>query len=215
MSELLEYAKKELDRIKSDEYFSMINTDVLALVEVFEKQDHSGLSASITRNRFARLANFLPLTPLTGEESEWGTPAGKNQNNRCYSVFRNEDGSAYYIDGKVFSDDGGETWFTTSESAVPITFPFSVPSEPERVILSSENKVIHLEELAEYWKRAEDIAPEGDYEYIAALTCRLLKDDKKEAHISKEYISGYNKQEKTWVFSLELYGDSEVIKFEK
>lgn len=218
MSNLIEYANSEFNRVNSDEYFDMINKAVIELLEVFDKQGHSGLSAGITRDNFTRLSNFKPLTPLTGEESEWGTSAGKDQNNRYFSVFRNEDGSAYNIDGKVFSDDGGRSWYTNGKSAVSITFPYVVPNEPERVILNTEKVKVNAFDVLKYWDEAAKIAHKSDDEYIAALTCTLLKDDYSEAHISKEYISSKypeNSRIRDVLSTLEMFGDKNVIIFEK
>ena len=105
---------------------------------MFGKQGHSGSSAPYAVAQFTRLAGWKPLTPLTGEESEWGTAASPKQNNRFTAVFRNEDGSAYWSGGIVFWEwyegENGEkrkSYFTSSGSLVPITFPFTVPDKPE------------------------------------------------------------------------------------
>lgn len=130
---IIEYAREELKRIGGldDPYQQLINSNILELIEVFDKQGHSGFSANYLIPRLARLLDFKPLTPLTGEEDEWNG----NQNKRCFSVFRNPDGTAYDIEGKIFSDDGGETWFTSKDSWVPVEFPYVVPNEPEKIIL--------------------------------------------------------------------------------
>lgn len=144
MSNLVEHAKKEIElynkKYPHDEYGSMVMKAALELVEVFSKQGHSGFSAGITTSTFDSLADFRPLTPLTGEESEWGTEVDKNQNNRYGSVFRREDGTAFNGHAKVFSDDGGKSWFTNGNSFEDITFPYTVPSEPERVLIPEEDK---------------------------------------------------------------------------
>ena len=111
------------------------------IVEVFCELGHSGGSAPFGIEIVRRLLLQHPLSHLTGEESEWGKPSfdGSQQNKRLTSVFRyNEDNStAIYLDGKVFSDDGGETWFTNRNSRIPIKFPF-YPKEPERILLEEE-----------------------------------------------------------------------------
>lgn len=62
------------------------------------------------------------------------------QNKRCSSVFRRhfDNGTAYDIDGKVFSDDGGKTFYSCRESRIPVTFPYYPKEKPERVILPQE-----------------------------------------------------------------------------
>lgn len=141
MSNLVEWAKSELKLIggKDDEMQQMINRDILQIVETFSEQGHSGFTAPYAIQMIKRLLNWKPITPLTGENDEWTNVHGDTwQNKRCSAVFRKgtDNSTAYYIEGKVFSDDGGETWYTSKESFVPITFPYVVPEQPERVILN-------------------------------------------------------------------------------
>lgn len=55
-------------------------------------------------------------------------------------MFKEKDGTAYNIEGKVFSDDG-EVWYTNGDSRVNITFPYVVPDKPEYVIKKGEKEV--------------------------------------------------------------------------
>lgn len=121
-----------------DEMQESICNHVLKLLELFSEEGHSGSSAPYTINLFSKLAKFEPIVPLTGEDWEW-TEVGDGifQNNRCSHVFKQADrfdGQAYDIEGIVFWDWGiyeGETfksYFTSSDSRVPITFPYT----PER-----------------------------------------------------------------------------------
>src|SRR3546814_1275244 len=69
---------------------------------------------------------FEPFSPLTGAESEWGEPydwAGTQQSKRCSHVFRDKDGAAYDINGKVFVEESGAS-YTSSDSRVAINFPY-------------------------------------------------------------------------------------------
>jgi len=140
---LLEYAKRELEQhMAKDGYNDLLKHAVLELIEVFENQQHSGMSAPIVLSLFSRLADYKPLSPLTGEDSEWDESPFSNdstqQNNRLSCVFRegNDNSTAYNSQGKLFSQDGGKTWYSCRDSAVPITFPYVVPDGPELVILS-------------------------------------------------------------------------------
>lgn len=140
---LVDWAKRELDRIPKDEdgMQEQANQNIMELLEVFAKQGHSGTSANYVRRRFDRLAQFKPLTPLTGEDDEWiEVDDGVEQNIRCFHVFREngDNATAHDIEGKVFSDDGGKTWYKCKESCVPVTFPYSVPDKPEFVIIERE-----------------------------------------------------------------------------
>lgn len=149
---LLEWAKNELEITmsgceagESSEMQNMMHQNVLELLEVFCNQGHSGFSAPYAIRMFTRLANWKPLSPLTGEDDEWSEiKDGQDktvQNIRCSAVFKNyEIGGCYYIDGKVFSDDGGKTWYTCKDSHIPITFPFTVPDKPERFVTHDGGK---------------------------------------------------------------------------
>lgn len=142
MSNLVDWAKKELNRLGNDEdgMQEAINSDILEVVKVFSKQGHSGFSASCALGIIKRLLAWKPITPLTGEDEEWGelcSDDNSQQNKRCSAVFRKnlDNSTAYWVEGKVFSDDNGESWFTSRDSFVPVKFPFTVPEKPEYVIL--------------------------------------------------------------------------------
>ena len=131
--------------------------NVMELIKVIDKQGHSGLSIGFVMGLFKTLVRYRPLTALTGSEEEWqdisdfyGDKASVQQNKRCPSIFRvcNDNATAYNINGKVFSDDNGESWFSCSASKVPVTFPYDVP-EVERIILHSQEEVDKLFESAE------------------------------------------------------------------
>jgi len=104
-----------------------IQENILELLDVFSKQGHSGFSASYCIHAFATLAKFEPLTPLTDADDEWNEVAdGVKQNNRCNHVFKQPDrfnGQAYDIEGIIFKSPDGSC-FTSSDSFVPITFPY-------------------------------------------------------------------------------------------
>lgn len=140
---MIEYAKRELKYLIDSEepYDNMMAKSVLELLEVFSNQGHSGFSAPWCLSLFNRIAHWKPLSPLTGEDDEWNEISpGRYQNKRYSSVFKDEDGKAYDIDGKIFSDDGGETWFSNKNSRVFIEFPYEVPEHPEKVYLNREEK---------------------------------------------------------------------------
>lgn len=145
MSNLVSHAKKELELAglfgkETDFYGGNTGKAVLELIKVFAKQGHSGMSAGIVVSLFKTLASYKTISPLTGEDSEWNDVGnGQFQNNRCSRVFKGNDrfnGKAYDIDGKIFSDDKGRTWFTNHNSFIPITFPYDTDIEPIKVILN-------------------------------------------------------------------------------
>lgn len=147
--ETKEYGRKELERIGyfkegDDPYNDAVANAILELLEVFDKQGHSGFSAPYVIGKFERLAMFKPITPLTGEDDEWDevpVPGSIHFQNKRYSaVFKDKrDSRAYNIKGKIFSDDGGKTWFTNKDSKVYIDFPYTVPDHPEKVYITKED----------------------------------------------------------------------------
>jgi hypothetical protein len=107
----LEYAKDELDRIgmtaDGDEYNAMMRNHILHMVKEFNKEGHSGFSANYAIQCLNKLLRFEPLSPLTGEDSEWidvsslgDEPSWRNK--RCSRVFKDADGKAYDLDGVVY-----------------------------------------------------------------------------------------------------------------
>lgn len=141
-----EFAKNELELAgwfsKEDIYAGMIGESVMELLETFDKQGHSGMSASITLTLFERLVRGKPLSPLNGEDDEWNEyKDGCFQNKRCSTIFKDgKDGQAYNIEGKLFSDNGGKTWYGCSDSRVYIDFPYVVPDHPEKVLIDKDGK---------------------------------------------------------------------------
>lgn len=145
---LVKHAKRELELAglfdKDSDYEGMLGTAVLELVEKFSEQGHSGMSASIVRKLFNIVSDFKTINFLTGEDSEWNDVGeGVYQNNRCGEVFKQKDrydGKPYTIGGKIFSDDGGKSWYTGRESHVVIEFPYNSNTKPERIIIGKEVK---------------------------------------------------------------------------
>lgn len=134
----------------NDEMQALICAGVLDLLNVFEKQGHSGTSAPYMINLFTRLANFKPIIPITGEDWEW-SECGRDgdiggilyQNKRCSSVFKNNTG-AYDIDGKVFwewnvREDGSpyKSYYSNGGCHTPVTFPY-IPGKREEVYRYSD-----------------------------------------------------------------------------
>jgi hypothetical protein len=139
MSDLINFAKKELDIIGMKEDDSEISNramreHILKMVEVFSDEGHSGFSANYAAAILQKLLKFEPLSPLTGEDSEWNLISEKEklyQNKRCSYVFR-ENGKAYDINGKVFIDKNGSS-FVSRDSRVDVAFPYTPKTEYVKV----------------------------------------------------------------------------------
>ena len=128
----------------NDEMQEAICTHVLKLLEVFNGEGHSGSSAPYAINLFKQLASFEPVAPLTGEDWEWTDVSeygGRNngilyQNKRCGHVFKDDEG-AYDSDGIIWYDwqtdivtgEKHKSHFTSRESRVPVTFPYTPKRE--------------------------------------------------------------------------------------
>src|SRR6185295_4895677 len=120
---------------KESDYEGMLGESVKELLLVFQKQGHSGFSAQMTASLFKALVSGEVLSPLTSDPSEWMEVSdGMCQSIRCPHVFKEKDGRAYTLDGKAFSDDGGETFYTNKDSHVYFDLP-GFPPRTERVIL--------------------------------------------------------------------------------
>ena len=174
-SALVKYAQGELKRLedacKTDdakELQRMVNGHILDLVELFSSQGHSGFSGGYALSNFKRVADWKPLTPLTGEDEEWmeigDTEKGDvvEQNKRYNALFRtNHDNStAYDVDDIIFSDNGGITWFTNQFKAKkyrkPIEFPWMPPDEPRKVYIKYTHEVPRGEVCDEFVDITDD-----------------------------------------------------------
>ena len=136
---LVNHAKREFEVLGwpgDDELQKMVCDNIIELLEMFSAQGHSGTSAPYVLGQFNELAKFNPISPLTGEDSEWNNISDISgeelyQNNRCSDVFKDGDGNAYWIHGRIFREPDGCT-YTSRDSRVPVTFPWAKP-EPEIV----------------------------------------------------------------------------------
>lgn len=130
---LIDHAKRELEFAglldeEKDFYGGMTGKSVLELMEVFSKQGHSGMSAPIVANLFHKLANYEPLQPLTGEDSEWndirefGGGYAYYQNKRDSGLFKYSDGKVTYVNALIKRCPNGTTWsgplYLTREDAI-------------------------------------------------------------------------------------------------
>lgn len=171
---LVEHAKYELDRIlkgceAKEEYDLqlLVNNNILDIIKLFAEQGHSGTSSAYVIEFLHRLIQYKPIGPLTGEEDEWEISVASDcdipiyQNKRCPSVFRTgtDNSTAHMIDGKIFSDNGGCSWYTSKNSSIPIEFPFNVPLYSEYVYLDETGTRVLTDEkeIAELREKYKDL----------------------------------------------------------
>lgn len=131
MSNLVEYAKLELDRIGLTEdttniWNKAMREHLITMVCTFENEGHSTFSAAYAIGVLNKLLKMEPLCPLTGEDSEW-TEVGIQdgilyQNNRCAHVFKDDSGP-YDTTGGVYKSPDGN-YFTSCNRRRYIEFPY-------------------------------------------------------------------------------------------
>ncbi len=123
-------------------YGDMMGHAVMDMMKLFAMEGHSGMSAGVATSLFSKLSRFEPLVPLTGEDDEWVChdygEGSHYQNKRCSHVFKDEDGRAYDIQGKIFREPNGLT-YTSRDSRVYVEFPYTPTTEYVDVPASKED----------------------------------------------------------------------------
>lgn len=132
-SNYIAHCKREVPEWFDDEGPNRWIADgTVELLAVLSHHGHSGGSIGFALNFFKTMAEFKPWGPLTGEDSEWTKldygPDLTWQNNRFSRVFKDADGRAYDIEGKVFREPDG-CCYTSKESRVYIEFPYHPKTE--------------------------------------------------------------------------------------
>lgn len=128
-SNIVSYAENELRLAgwydKDAFYGDLMPKAVMRQARLFSIEGHSGMSAGLAMNLSKQVCMFRPLTPLTGKDDEWNEVGeGTFQNKRCSHIFKDADGRAYDIQGKVFQDPDG-AHYTSRDSRVAVKFPWT------------------------------------------------------------------------------------------
>ena len=163
---------KELESLNkdNDKFQTSINNNIIEILNLlenlnFDKED---------LNRIYRLLDWKPIIPLTGEEDEWQYTGfdTDEQNILCSSVFRKnyDNSTAYYISGKIFSDNGGFSWYTNKNSFIKVEFPFIVPDKAEKVYLDKDGN-----DITGNKKLIEKLCNEEKKEYDKIYTMKFMK----------------------------------------
>lgn len=184
----LEFAKKELDYAGykdspedglGGEYNKMVREAVLELLEVFDKQGHSGYSASVVSQIFTRLIDYKPISPIK-ETDEWLpiNESGYQRHTRLSNLFRDEkhnNGKAYYLDAIVWKCkyDDCTTTFSGKVAGIysrqTVKFPFTPKTfyincyEKDNEYFITDEK--QLEEVWKYYEKFDDTLTQKGVEY--------------------------------------------------
>ena len=158
MSNLLRHAEIELARLDMAEPMKQA---LLQVVRAFSDEGHSGGSApngiGFVTSILKRVLMFMPITPIEDIPEEWTEVSdGLLQNKRYSALFKDKklfNGQAYNVEGKIFSDDMGKTWFTNHESKLPVKFPYYVPLCPFKYFIDKDGHV--FKDVTDYKERGE------------------------------------------------------------
>lgn len=117
---------------------ALIYSDLKRLLEAFSMTAHDEKSDLYTINMFYKLAQFQPISPLTGESEEWEFMDGDSGNSKYPILYRNKryvsifketswninEFEAYNTKGRLFTDIDGN-FYASEYSVVSIEkFPY-------------------------------------------------------------------------------------------
>lgn len=141
--ELKDYVRKELELVSDESIPAKAKQDITNFVVEIEKQFDDRDYANV----MYRLLSHRPLTPLTGADDEWEAKGicddaeGDHtvyQNLRCGSVFkRGKNGRPFDMNGRALYDVNGNF---KGYMKTYITFPYTVPMNPSRIIVSYKDE---------------------------------------------------------------------------
>ena len=146
---MIEFAEWQLNKMLEKctepgekEMQNKMNNDVLELLKVFSEQGHSGFSAPIATRLFYKLANHKLITEVEDNPDDWDE---NGQHKYISSIFKRDDGSCYYMYGRLFAEPNSDNFFYNKASNVDITFPIKpsdLQSEYIRLHYNVEDKPI-------------------------------------------------------------------------
>ena len=156
---MIEFAKWQLNKLlekctdeDSKVMQNMMNNDVLELLKVFSEQGHSGFSAPIAIRLFSKLANHKLITEVEDNPDDWDD---NGQHKYISSIFKRDDGTCYYMYGRLFAEPNSDNFFYNKASNVDITFPIK--------LYDLESKYLRLHYNVED-KSIKEQLKDGDYD---------------------------------------------------
>jgi hypothetical protein len=137
MSNTVDKAQVELDRLPHNHLAKTYIAEILALLEKFADEGHSGGSApygaAALSDTIRKLCLHQPLTPITGDDYEWNDVSEYSdgnvcyQNTRCSAIFKGDQPKSYYLDAVIWRM--GDSCFSGTVDGVTsrqnIVFPFT------------------------------------------------------------------------------------------
>lgn len=127
MSNLVDHARREMERVETDPWFI---DGMLKVVAAFAEMGHSGGSASIAIPMLTDLLQYKNLSPLTDDPEEWIDQTALTATPNV-SLWQNKRNS------EAFSLNRGKTYYLLSENTErgldDLIFHESQPKERSRV----------------------------------------------------------------------------------
>jgi len=173
----LEILRKDGDKDLIIDKFEKVINDI---IDISSKQGHSGTSAHFYANYLSTAIKnvllFNPLSPITGDESEWvDVNEDSFQNNRIYSIFKDKKtGKCHYLDAIVWKGEKDGDTFTGKveevNSSLNIKFPF-IP------------KTFYIDVVKVYGDKDDDCIVDGDGKYYTYK----IKDEKQLDEVAEYY----------------------------
>lgn len=152
MSRLNDFLLREIEAAglngELDPLSQKVVTGLYEMVKAVGAVDHDGQSLTGTLRMFDRIVNYKPLSPLTGEDSEWidGDTSDIQINVRCPTVTRlkDEEGNTVVVDlgmKPVYVFPNGRAVVRPEDKAPVVSFPY-YPGLPFTVAVDEAGNVI-------------------------------------------------------------------------
>ena len=125
-----DYIREEIKQLIDTQNEEKQITDIVnSFIKTSRNDENQFVWSEKAIDLFKKLAAFEIIVPLTGKDNEW-IKIGNNtwQNKRCSHVFKDTNGKAYDIFGKIIREPNG-CCYTNKDSNVFIEFPYTPKRE--------------------------------------------------------------------------------------